>query len=203
LKDASTQTPPSIPTPSPTPNEPVNNNNPTSTEPTSGAPESYDFKTPEGQPALDKAVLDAATPIFKELNLSQSQAQKLVDFYNTQMKAQTENITKTVNTMREGWVNEVKADTEMGPKLDQIKADIGRAFDALGDTKLVNEFKSAMDLTGAGDHPAFVRAFWKLSQRVIEGKPVSGGGPSPNGQNSSGQVRRPSLASAMYPNLPQ
>ena len=199
-----TSTPPSTPSPSSTPDAPAASADvPPATVPATGAPESYDFKSAEGQPLADRTIVDAATPIFRELNLTQPQAQKLVDFYNAQMKSQSDAGAKAVTAMREQWVSEVKADAELGPKLDTIKTDIGRAFDALGDTKLTNEFKSAMDLTGAGDHPAFIRAFWKLSQRLIEGKPVSGGGPTANGQSPSGQVRRPSLASAMYPNLSQ
>ena len=44
-------------------------------------PEKYDFKAPEGQ-SLDAALVERATPIFKELGLTQDAAQKLVDFYN-------------------------------------------------------------------------------------------------------------------------
>jgi hypothetical protein len=58
-----------------------------------------------------------------------------------------------------------------------------------------------MDLTGAGDNPAFIKAFWKLSQHVVEGKPAPGGGPSPHGQVAVGQAQRPSIAQAMYPSL--
>ena len=195
MKDAQTQTPTSTPT--------SQSNEPATTKPTSEpatVPESYTFKTPDGT-ELDKATADAATPIFRELGLSQAAADKLVSFYNEQMKSVADAGSKAVLAMREKWVGEVKSDPELGGKLDTIKADIGRAFDALGDTKLVNEFKTAMDLTGAGDNPAFIRAFWKLSQKVIEGKPVNGAGPSPHGQQPGGVAKRPSLASAMYPNL--
>src|SRR6185437_10360924 len=63
------------PTPETTPSESV-------TEPkTDGPPESYDFKAPEGK-ELNSKFLDRATPVFKELGLSQANAQKLVDTYN-------------------------------------------------------------------------------------------------------------------------
>jgi hypothetical protein len=197
LKDAQT------PTQTTTPPNPSPQNDPAASKPPSeptGAPDTYTFRAPDGT-ELDKSLTEAATPIFKELGLTQAAAGKLVDFYNAQMKSQADVGLKAVLALREKWVGEVKSDPELGSKLDTIKADIGRAFDTLGDPKLVDEFKSAMDLTGAGDNPAFIRAFWKLSQRVIEGKPVGGGGPSPHGQQPSGMAKKPSLASAMYPNL--
>ena len=50
-------------------------------KPGSAAPESYtDFSVPEGH-TLDAAAIESATPLFRELGLSQDQAQKLVDFY--------------------------------------------------------------------------------------------------------------------------
>ena len=88
-------------------------------------PESYDFRAPEGA-TLDKSAVDAATPIFKELGLTQDQAQKLVDLY----PKITENIVKANNdaytAMREGWVSELKADKEIGGKLDHVAAEIGK-----------------------------------------------------------------------------
>lgn len=189
-------TPPSTPTPSPTPNDPATTPDPAKTT----VPDAYTY-TPKDGEAFDKTVLDAATPIFKELNLTQPQADKLIEFWNSQAKTQADLHVQTVLAQREKWVGEVKADPDLGPKLAQVTADIGRAFDALGDAKLVDGFKEAMNLTGVGDNPAFIKAFWKLAQKVNEGKPVSGGGPSPNGQTPSGQTRRPSAAEAMYPQL--
>ena len=57
-----------------------------------------------------------------------------------------------------------------------------------------------MNVTGAGNHPAFVRAFWKLAQQVTEGGHVAGRGPSPEGQKAPGEMPR-TAASTLYPNL--
>jgi hypothetical protein len=160
------------------------------------APESYSFKTDPANGDLDKEQLARATPLFKELDLDQAQAQKLVDFFTGFQKQQLD----AVKAMREGWVAKINADPEMGGKLEQIKADIGRAYTHLP-ADVVKDFKAAMDLTGAGDHPAFVKAFWKFSQLIGEGTHVSGGGPTKEGQKSPNSTSRPTLASAMYPNL--
>ena len=87
-----------------------------------GAPETYaDFKAPEGQ-TLDKATIEAALPIFKELGLSQDAAQKLVDFHAAQSAKTNADLTKAVDDMRAGWRDAVMKDPEIGPKLE-----IGRA----------------------------------------------------------------------------
>lgn len=177
---------------------------PTSTEsntPTSGAPESYsDFTVPEGQ-TLDKALIEGASPIFKELNLSQDQAQKLVDFYNTQTKSASDAAIAAVEKLRSDWRDQTKADATIGPKLDSVLVEIGRAKDKLP-IEVRQAFSEAMDFTGAGDHPAIVRAFYELAKLVNEGTHVAGKGPSVEGQNSKGQTQRPTIAGSLYPNLP-
>ena len=166
-----------------------------------GAPESYtDFSAPEGA-TLDKSAVDAATPIFKELGLTQDQAQKLVDLYPTL----TENIVKANNdaytAMREGWVSEIKADKEIGGKLDHVAAEIGKLKQRLPEP-MRDAFNEAVNLTGAGDHPAVVKALYEFAKLINEGSHVAGGGPSPEGQNRNGVSKRPSLAGSLYPNLP-
>lgn len=177
-------------------------------KPAAGAPETYaDFTAPEGY-TLDKAAIDAATPIFKELGLSQEAAQKLVAFHASQMIEAAKAPQATYEATRTEWQTKVKSDPELtaavsGGKtgLEAVKLDIGRALNALGDAGLAAEFKAAMDLTGAGDHPAFVKTLWKLSSFITEGKPVQGTGPSPHGQRAPGTTDRPSPAQALYPNL--
>jgi hypothetical protein len=166
------------------------------------APEKYeDFKLPEGV-KLEGDQLKSAQDLFKDLNLPQDSAQKLIDFHVAQLKASTETSNKAYEDMRSDWQTKTKADPELGPKLPQIKETIGRALSTLNDPKLVSEFSQAMDLTGAGDHPAFVKAFYKLSQAVTEGRHVQGSGPSSFGQLRPGTDAKPSVARAMYPNNP-
>lgn len=170
-------------------------------KPESAAPDAYtDFSVPEGH-TLDTAAIESATPIFRELGLSQDQAQKLVNFYSEQIgKINSEN-ESFMETMRTQWRNDLKADKEIGGKLDQVKVDIGRTLDRLP-TEVRDNFKAAMDLTGAGDHPAIIKAIYSLGQLIGEGTHVNGDRPSEHGQARNGVQNRPSLAGAMYPNLP-
>lgn len=178
---------------------------PTTTEPVVPpiVPEAYKpFTVPEGF-ALNKEVVDAAVPVFKELGLTQDQAQKLVDLQSKREAELSKAGQGDYASMREGWRKDVLADTALssgGKVKPEVLQTIGRAIDGLGDPKLSGEFRQVMDTTGVGDNPAFVRAFFKLAQQVTEGRPVQGGGPSPKGQEAPG-AKPTSIASAMYPNL--
>lgn len=172
----------------------------TKPETKTSAPEKYEFKAPDGITFDDKVIAEAST-LFKKLGLTNDQAQELVDFQAAQAKTQAEAPYTAYDKMREGWQNEVKADKEIGGILAKVKETISRALDTIGSPELVAEFKSAMNLTGAGDHPAFVKAFYKLASSIVEGKHVAGTNPSPHGQTSTGTNERPTAAQAMYPNL--
>ena len=156
-------------------------------------PDKYELKD------ADAAVVEKATPIFKELGLSQDAAQKLVDFYN----AQAAESTKLVNDMRAEWRTQMSALPEVAsnPKATE---DMGRAKATIfeNDPKGLAAFNEAMDLTGAGDHPAIVKAFLRFASRVNEGTHVSGRSPSSEGQAAPNKSVRPSAAQALYPNLP-
>lgn len=167
-----------------------------------GAPEKYaDFKLPEGIELKDEQ-LEAATKLFKDLNLPQAAAQSLVDYHTAQLKAAATAGTETMNTMRSDWQAAVKSDPEIGSRLPAVKAEVSRALDSLNNPTLVTEFKAAMDLTGVGDNPAFIKAFYKMAQMVNEGRPVKGGGPSIHGQSPAGNAPKPTAAQSLYPNLP-
>ena len=167
---------------------------------TAGPPEKYeDFKLPEGVELAPEAVAEVST-LFKELGLSQANAQKLVDFHSKTLQATAEATLKAPldawMAQKATWKTEIKADPEIGGKLGEVKAQIASMYEALGpaNAALVKDFKSAMDLTGAGDNPAFIKLFAKLAERLGEGKPVQGNKP-PGGPKLS-------PAQSMYPNLP-
>lgn len=191
-------------TPAPKPAEPAK---PTIAD--TGAPEKYaDFKVPDGV-TLDAKTLEAATPIFKDLGLTQDQAQKLIDFQTAQMKELAAAPKAVFEQVNAEWSAKTLADPEIsgavsGGKtgIDAVKYDISRALDSISDPKLKSEFRDVMNVTGAGNHPAFVKTFWKLSQRIAEGSHVPGSNPSPAGQRAPGSSDRPTAAQAMYPKLP-
>lgn len=151
-----------------------------------GAPEKYEFKPAEGQ-ELDTAALEQFEPIARELNLTNEQAQKMVDLYGTKImpmvqKQQAEAWQKTT----EQWAADVKADKEIGG--DKLTANLSaaqRALEQFGDPEL----KEYLDSTGLGNHPALVKAFIKVGKAMSEDKVVTGG------HESGGS----DLISAFYP----
>lgn len=173
-------------------------------KPAEGAPEKYEeFKAPEGF-ELDKEALEKASTVFKELGLNQAQAQKLVDHYGTLSKEAAEAPFKAWAELNEGWQKEVFADKEIGTGTNvkpEVKLAISRALDGLGDPALAQSFKETMDLTGAGNHPAFVKAFYRLAQQVNEGKHVAGNRPSEHGQSATGSKEKVTGAQAIWGSL--
>ena len=170
-----------------------------------GAPEAYTaFTVPEGY-TLDEAANTGAQTLFKELGLSQSQAQQLVNFYSEHAIKSNEGLMESVRQQNENWQNEAKEHPDLKGKLEQggpVLTTISRALDMLGDGQLKADFQEAMDYTGAGNHPAFIRTFYKLAAKLVEGKPVAASGVSPHGTAQPGRQQMPTAAQAMYPNLP-
>ena len=169
--------------------------------PAQGAPEKYsDFAVPEGF-TLDKEVAGDFGALAKEGNLSQGYAQKLVDFYVKQLQQMNNAPAEFYEAKQEEWKNAINSDPEIGgSKWNGTKASIGRLFDSLGDSALTDAFREAMDYTGAGNHPGVVKFLARVAQRLTEGGPVRGSGPSLDGMRRPGEGR-PSAAQAIYPNL--
>jgi hypothetical protein len=165
-----------------------------------GAPEKYtDFKVPEGF-ALDPKVAEEAGTIFKELNLSQDAGQKLVDFYAAKIKDMAEAPLKAYTDTRAKWQKETVSNSKLGNGTNlhpEVQRAVSQVIESLGHD-LAGKFRSAMDLTGAGDNPAFVEAFHVLSQRLSEGRPVRASGPTEVRAPNAGPI---DAAHALYPNL--
>jgi hypothetical protein len=165
-----------------------------------GAPEAYgDFKPVEGS-TLDKAAIDAASPLFKEMNLTQDQAQKLVDLYGKLSKDSRVDFDKQVRETRSAWKADSQKWLDANGGADSNKQNIGKALNIIfdNDTKAIGEFRHFMDYTVAGDNPSFVRAFSTMAKAFVEGKAVQGSGPSEHGQTEPGRNERPSLAQSIY-----
>lgn len=179
----------------------------TKAEPKAGdkpvVPETYaDFKVPDGF-TLNKEAVEAALPVFKELGLTQEQAQKLVDVQTKREAELAKSGQGDYVAMRQGWRDEVLADTSLsagGKVKPEVLQTIGRAIDGINNPKLAAEFRQVMDTTGVGDNPAFVRAFFAMAQQLTEGRPTTGKGPSELGQKAP-DSKPQSIAAAMYPNL--
>ena len=145
----------------------------------------YDFKAPEGM-ELDGKAVEQFKPLAKELGLKADGAQKLVDFYGNQLKAQAQAHAE----MQQAWVSEVTSDPEYGgAKLEESKALAKAAMDHIGDPKL----KEFLDTSGLGNHPAVIAWAAEIGKRL-----------SPDTfENGTRTVAADKpLANRLFPNLP-
>lgn len=168
-------------------------------------PDKYEpFKAPEGMELQPEAIAKFE-PVAKELGLTQDQAQKLVDFYGETIKANAGDPQKAWNDLNATWRKDTIADREIGNGTDGLKPEVAQRINAAIDSMpeaVRTPFKEAMNLTGAGNNPAFIRAFDFLASKLPrEGSLVTGRGASPAGQVAPGSGPK-SAAQAIFPNLP-
>jgi len=166
-----------------------------------GAPEKYaDFKLPEGLKFDDKA-LGEATKTFKELNLPQDAAQKLVDVYAKTVREATEAPYKAWADTQKDWLTDIQ--DRFGSKAEAVRTDISKAIDSVLPPSLARAFRGALDVTGAGSNPDVVEALSIMFKPFVEGGSTKPGGISPEANKPPGAPARPSAAEAMYPHLAQ
>jgi hypothetical protein len=164
--------PPATP-PTDPPAEPPKNDKPT------GAPEAYtDFAVPEGF-TYDKEAGAEFHAVAKELNLSQDQAQKLMDLYSKQMTGMQELQTEQAKAWHEESAKTYKQD-----EIDLANKTLGRFAD--------KEFIQMLADSGLGNHPKMIGVFKSIGQQISEGKFVDAPPPPSSGPkyaNSPGMYK--------------
>lgn len=146
-----------------------------------GAPEKYEFTAGEGV-ELDTEALKDFEPVARELNLTNEQAQKLVDAYPKILAGVQQRQAEAWQAQTEQWAADVKADKEIGG--DKLTANLSaaqRALDQFG----TPELKEYLEGTGLGNHPELVKAFIKIGKAMSEDGMVDG---SNQGQRSAAEV---------------
>lgn len=153
------------------------------------APESYaDFNIPEGM-HHNEAMLAEASAVFKEIGLTQEQAQSLVDLDVKNKQAEHDETLAAWNKTMDDWRAESAADKEFGgTKLDESVVLAKKGRDAFGSA----EFIQMLDVTGVGNHPEMVRFLVKLGKAVSEDVILQGSGAAPKSKDA---------AQIMFPNM--
>lgn len=150
-----------------------------------GAPEKYEpFKVPEGV-TFDPKAVEAFQTKAKELGLSQDQAQKLVDFQSSAIKAATDEQQKSFTQMQENWKQETRK--ELGADADKQLAFAAATRDKFGSTGL----KTILNDSGLSNHPEVVKFFISIGKAISEDGFVAG---APAGDKAG-----KSAADIMYP----
>lgn len=166
-------------------------------------PEKYEFKPPEGF-EFNQESLDRAVPIFKKLGLDQAGAQELMDLYAAEAQKVANGPVEYWQQMQTDWRKEITSDPKYGNGNGGLKPEVTKA---IADVKnllppeIKGSFEEAMELTGAGNNPAFIKTIHFLASKLTEGAHVSGGGPAKQGQAKPGAPSGPGAAS-LWPNLP-
>lgn len=211
LKDATTASPPATPT-SPnsgdqTTHEPAAKSTDANPEPgakpddqkPAGTPDKYDFKPPEGQTYDPKLLADAET-VFRELGLTQAQANRLVELQaKTLAPKSAQDAIAMIKSQGDAWTAETMAAPDLGPKIEEHKITIARALGTVMSPSEKAAFIKFGDQTLFFNQPDVFRGLLKLATKVAPGTHVAGAGPSPNGQSANGTSQRPSIAESMYP----
>ena len=150
-----------------------------------GAPESYDFKAPEGK-EFDPEVLGVFADAVKDANLSQDKAQALLDKI---APAIAEKQAKHLEELNKQWVETSRNDKEFGgDKLDENLAVAMKARDEFAS----DELRTLLKETNLGNNPEIIRLFYRVGKAISEDRFVGG---------KPGQGSEQSVAQRMYPNM--
>ncbi len=156
-------------------------------KPPTKAPEEYaDFTIPEGT-TLDETTATEFKTMAKELDLTQEQAQKLLDFGGGKLRALAEGPYKAWSELQTKWQAEVKADPDIGgmkmeASLMQAAAVFvpGESNPFVGSEAEAKSLKDALNTTGAGNNPAIVKMFVKIGRMLAEPASLTGKPPNTN-----------------------
>ena len=136
--------------------------------PDTGAPESYsEFALPEGF-TMDESVAEETTGMFRQLNLSQQGAQKLIDFYTQRVIAQKERDLADLGQRRTNWRKEVR----QRPNFEEERALAKRGMREVVNTP---EEKALFKDSWMSDHPAVFGMFVKIGRLLGEDTPLPNG----------------------------
>lgn len=124
------------------------------------APEHYVLKNANGED-VEPQELEMMSRMFKDVNLSQEQAQKLYSAYEKEQGSFIEQSQKEFNKMRDDWFNQTISDPQLGGQnIGQTKLCIKRVMQQCGNKEL-SEF---LNKTGLGFNPAMVRFMTKVGE---------------------------------------
>lgn len=137
-----------------------------------GAPETYeDFNLPDGM-EIDKEALAAFSPFAKQLNLSQIDAQALVDYEIKRIEEFSSSQEQAWTDMQNEWRTATQSDKEIGgPALDQSLANAKKFLSVYGTSQLIE----ALDSSGMGNHPELIRALSRAGKAMGEDTLAIGG----------------------------
>lgn len=154
-------------------------------------PEKYtEFKMPEGL-EFSKDMQERAEPLFKELKLSQEQAQKTAEFLAKERASSLKSNADQYLAYVQSLADASKADKEIGgEKLAESASHANQFIQKFGRGEKGAEVFKVLEETGMGNHPAIISLLAKAYKATAEDSPSSGA-PSTAGD-------KPPLASLLF-----
>lgn len=149
-------------------------------DPATLPPETYTFTPPEGV-EIDAKAVELATPVFKELGLTNDAANKVVGLYASQIlpgvvtQVQSQVLTDFGLVGFDKWSEQALVDPRLGgapgkpiseERLGQVMADVARFRDTFGTPELT----ALLDSTTLGNHPEILAAFASAGKAIGEGE---------------------------------
>lgn len=153
-------------------------------------PETYEFKMPDGM-EMDAGLAEAAGPVFKELGLTQEQADQVTDMYAKAMEQQVQEAEDAFNKQLDSWKQDLMKDQDFGG--DNFDENAGKVFEFINETvpaDIKDDLMGMLGSTGVGNHPALVKYMFHLSNAFPVGEDQPGSGSPVSGPRD--------LASNMY-----
>ena len=155
--------------------------------PEDGVPEEYDLKVQEGF-TWDKAAADEVAPMFRELGLTNAQAQTLADFYMNKVNGLKADSAAAYRKAQAEEMAVTQADPEVGGRA--LKENLGycaQAMDRFGG----REFRAELERHGMANNVHMVKFLAKVGREMAGDRLVTGERPH----------RTESIAKILYPNM--
>lgn len=142
-------------------------------KPKEEVPEKYDFKTPEGM-ELPAETAGKYASMAKEIGLTQTNAQKLLELAADHVKQIQEGHQAEWATQQKAWVEGLKSDGEFGgAALKATLVTANKVLSKYGDPSFINDLSTF----GFGNHPGLVKLLARLGKVVLEDRTVEGQAP--------------------------
>ena len=146
-----------------------------------GAPEEgyADFNVPEGV-ELDKGAIEGFTALAKELDLSQADAQRIIDLDSERMTKVAEQQSKEWEDVQKGFITELKDDKDFGGEnFDKNVKFARRVIETFGGENKGEDLKKAFNETGVGNLPVLVKFLAKIGPLISEDTFLAAGAEAP------------------------
>ncbi len=129
----------------------------------------YDIKL-EGGIELDQALLERASPVMKELGLTNAQASKLAGVIAEQRKIEHDALSERQQKITSDWQQEIRTDKDFGGEnLTASLNNANRVIATFGDDALKRDLVEI----GIGNHPGLFRLLARVGNALSDDKPAS------------------------------